>query len=124
MWRVRHSFLFDAGPEAWRLTPERHVDTRHAVKSGEAPDGTCVTGFPQSQLAVAHAGETGGGKTVLLSHPNDTAVLGAFMARSLVNRLLLSNIPHAQFLVSRGGDEHGACGVPGQALNDVGVLER
>jgi hypothetical protein len=42
---------------------------------------------------------------------------------SLVNGLLLSNIPHSNLLISRGGGEHTAAGVPCQTLDDIVVLE-
>jgi hypothetical protein len=37
--------------------------------------------------------------------------------------LLLANIPHAQLLVSAGGDKLGAIGAPGEGLDDIVVLE-
>ena len=45
------------------------------------------------------------------------------MARALVDGLLLSDIPHTNLLISRGGGEHAAAGVPCQTLDDIVVLE-
>lgn len=45
------------------------------------------------------------------------------MTGALVGRALLSHIPHTQFLVTRGGDEHGSACIPRETLDNVRVLE-
>ena len=59
----------------------------------------------------------------MLSQPDCATVLGTTMARALVDGLLLSDIPHTNLLISRGGGEHAAAGVPCQTLDDIVVLE-
>lgn len=59
----------------------------------------------------------------MLAHPDSSAVLGARVARGLVDRLLGAHIPHADLLVARCRDQHGAAGVPRQTLDDVVVLQ-
>lgn len=105
------------------VVPERHADTRNAVQGVEASNGGVVTGFPQSQLTIAHLGETGGSESILLAQPNDSAVLGALVTRVFRCWPLLSGIPHTHLLVSRSGDQHGARGIPRQGLDDVGVFQ-
>lgn len=59
----------------------------------------------------------------MLAQPNGSAVLGATMACSLLDRLLLTNIPNSNLLVARGGDEHSTASVPRETLHNVGVLK-
>lgn len=59
----------------------------------------------------------------MLAQPNDTAVLGARVAREIVDGGLLADIPDANALVARRRDEQRAAGVPRQALDDIGLLE-
>ena len=60
----------------------------------------------------------------MLAHPDGPAVLGTGVARRFVHGLLLTDVPDPDLLVSRSGGEHVAAGVPGQALHNIGVLER
>jgi hypothetical protein len=59
----------------------------------------------------------------VLSQPDSARVLGTAVTGSLVNGLLLSNIPHSNLLISRGGGEHATASVPCQTLDDIVVLE-
>lgn len=59
----------------------------------------------------------------MLAHPDGSAVLCAGVAGSLVYGLLLAHIPDANLLVAGGRSEQVAGGVPGQALDNVAVLE-
>lgn len=93
-------------------TPERHADTRDGVQHGEAADGLSPARLPQSYLTLTHPREAGGGEAVVLAHPDGAAVLCATVAGGLVDGLLLSDIPHPDLLIARGGDEHAAAGVP------------
>lgn len=108
--------------EAASHTPERHANTRDAVKSSEATKGRSVAGLPQGQLTIAHPRKTRGGDTVLLTKPYGSAVLGALVSLVLRGWTLLSDIPYTQLLVSRCCDHHVTSSVPGQGLNNVGVL--
>jgi hypothetical protein len=106
------------------IIPERHTDTRDGIEDFEAAQGLLrVTRIPQTQLTVAHAGETGGCDAVMLAHPNSAAVLRSGVSRYFLRRLLLSHIPYAQFLVSARGDQVCAVGAPRQRLDNVIVLE-
>ena len=46
------------------------------------------------------------------------------MSGNLLCRPFLTHIPHAQLLVSAGGDEERSIGAPGQRLDNVVVPER
>jgi hypothetical protein len=95
------------------VVPEGHADTGNRVEDLEPADGlTGVAGIPQTELAVTHAGETGGSNAVRLAHPHSAAVLCAGVALDLLCRLLLAHIPHAQLLVSARGDELRSVGAP------------
>lgn len=59
----------------------------------------------------------------MLTHPNGARALCALVAGSYVRGLLLTNIPYAQLLVSGGGHQEVAAGVPGKRLHDVVVLQ-
>lgn len=59
----------------------------------------------------------------MLAHPDSSAVLGTAMASSLVDRLLLTNIPNSNLFVARGGHEHSTASVPRETLHNVAVLE-
>jgi hypothetical protein len=107
------------------VVPEGHAHTRDGVEDLETANRLFgVAGIPQTQLTVAHAGETSGGDAVVFAHPHSAAVLGAGVARDLLRGLFLSHIPHAQLLVSAGCDQVCAIRAPRQRLHDVVVLER
>lgn len=57
----------------------------------------------------------------MLAHPYSSTVLGAFVARASVRRLLLTNIPHAQLLVSGRCDQQITGRIPGKRLHDVAM---
>lgn len=78
----------------------------------EPSDGITAARLPQGNLALAHLGETSRGKAVVLAQPDCSAVLGTCVARVLVHRLLLADIPHSDLLVSRRRDEKVAARVP------------
>lgn len=94
------------------IIPERHAHSGDRVQVVEAANGFVVARLPQRKLAVAHARETGCRNTVVLAHPHSSAVLGAFVARAHVRRLLLTNIPHAQLLVSGCRDQEITSRIP------------
>ncbi|KAI6772375.1 hypothetical protein HG530_003333 [Fusarium avenaceum] len=100
-----------------------HADTRDRVQHGEAANGLCPARLPKSYLPLAHTGETSRRKAVVLSQPDSARVLGTAVTGSLVNGLLLSDIPHSNLLISRGGGEHATASVPCQTLDDIVVLE-
>lgn len=107
-----------------KRTPERHANTRDAVKSGEPANGRSIAGLPQGQLTITHPRKTRGGNAVLLTKPNGSAVLGTLVTLVFRGWALLSDIPYTQLLVSRCRDHHGSSGVPGQGLDNVGMLHR
>lgn len=59
----------------------------------------------------------------MFTKPYSATVLGALVTLVFVDCGLLAHIPHAQLLVARGGDKHGAVGAPRQRLHNVGVLD-
>lgn len=71
------------------VIPEGHADTRNGVKDLKSVERlSCGPDIPETQLAVTHLGETGGGDPVVLTHPDSTAVLRAAMALALMHGLL------------------------------------
>jgi hypothetical protein len=87
------------------VVPEGHADTRDGVENLKAANWLLwVSRIPQTQLAITHARETGGCDAVVLAHPYSAAVFCAGVARHFLRRFLLPHIPHAQLLVSAGGD--------------------
>jgi hypothetical protein len=74
-------------------------------------------------LTVAHLGEASGCNAVRLTHPYSAAVLGAWVSGNLLGGPFLAHIPHAQLLVSAGGDKERAVGAPGQRLDNVVMPE-
>ena len=106
------------------IIPEGHADTRNRIENLETTNGLLgVARVPQTQLTVAHARETSGCNAVYLAHPYCTAVLRARVTGNLLSRLLLTNIPNAQLLVSACCNQLRAIGAPGQRLHNVVVLE-
>jgi hypothetical protein len=89
----------------------------------KSSDGLAATRLPKGNLSLAHLGEASRGKSVVLAQPDCSAVLGARVARRLMHRLLLADIPHSDLLISRRRHEKVTARIPGQALHDVGVLE-
>jgi hypothetical protein len=88
------------------VVPEGHANTRDGVENLEATDGLFgVARIPETKLTVAHARETSSRDTVGLTHPNSAAVLGTWVTRDFLSRLLLSHIPNAQLLVAARRDE-------------------
>lgn len=87
------------------VVPEWHAHSGDRVQVVKATDGLVAAGLPERKLTVTHARESGCRDTVMLAHPNSTAVLRSFMARANVRGLLLTNIPHAQLLVSGRCDQ-------------------
>lgn len=83
------------------VVPEWHADTRDGIQMGESSNGVAATGLPQSNLSLAHLGETSRGESVVLAQPDCSAVLGTRVARRLMHRLLLTDIPNSNLLVSR-----------------------
>lgn len=59
----------------------------------------------------------------MLAHPHGSTILRAAVARNLMCRPLLSDIPDPQLLITGGCHHHRSIGAPRQALHDVGVLE-
>lgn len=59
----------------------------------------------------------------MLAHPYSTAVLRTLVASVLMHWLWLTNVPHTQFLVSRGSNQKGAVRAPRETLHNVGVLQ-
>lgn len=106
------------------FVPEGHADAGDGVNHVEAADGLGVSRLPEGNLALAHLGEARGGEAVVLAHPDGSAVLGAMVTLVLVDGLLLADIPDADLLVARRGDEEVAAGVPAQALDNVRVAQR
>jgi hypothetical protein len=108
------TYLALAQPEQWRidLTPERHADTRDGIQHGEAANGLRPARLPKSYLSFTHTRETSRREAIMLSQPDSATVLGTTMARGFVNGFLLSDIPHPNLLISRGGNEHAATGIP------------
>ena len=97
------------------IVPERHADTRNGVEDLKATNRLRrIAWVPKAQLTVAHARESSRGNAVGLSHPNGTAVLGAWVAGNFLRGLLLPHIPHSQLLVPAGGDEQRSVSAPRQ----------
>src|ERR1700710_1795174 len=95
------------------LTPEWHAHSRDRIQSGEASNGFLrVPHIPQSHLTIAHLGESSCDNAIMFAHPGYSAVLCASVSWDLMGRPLLSNVPYAQLLVSRGGHEHAAIRAP------------
>lgn len=106
------------------LVPEGHADTRNGVQGLEAANGLPgSTDIPQSQLTVTHLGETSSRDPVALTKPNSTAVLGSRVSVRFVGRALLTDIPNAELLVTRGGDQQGAVATPRLGLHDIADIE-
>lgn len=94
------------------IVPEWHADSRDGIQMSKSSDGVAAAGLPQSNLSLAHLGETSRGKSVVLTQPDCSAVLGTRVARRLMHRLLLTDIPHSDFLVSRRRHKQVAARVP------------
>jgi hypothetical protein len=106
------------------VVPEGHADTRDGVEDLESANGLAgVARVPQTQLAVAHAGEASRGDAVGLAHPHSATILGARVALDLLGGPLLAHIPHAQLLVSARRDELRSVGAPRQRLHNVVVAQ-
>lgn len=106
------------------VIPERHTDTRNAIKDLEAPDGFLgIASVPQTQLTVAHTGKPSSGDAIVFAHPHCTTVLRTWVARNLLSGFLLPDIPYSEFLVSACGDQERSISTPGQGLDNVVVLE-
>lgn len=78
----------------------------------ESSNRIAATRFPQGNLALAHLGEARGGEPVVLAQPDSPAVLGSRVAGGLVDRLLLTDVPHSDLLVPRRRDEEATARVP------------
>lgn len=94
------------------VVPEWHADSRDGIQMSESSDGIAAAGLPQSNLSLAHLGETSRGKPVVLAQPDCSAVLGTCMACRLMHRLLLADIPHSDLLVSRRRHKKVAARIP------------